>query len=37
MRKIEEKDKWDSLDPLEFEQVSDHAKNFWKHRTYYMK
>lgn len=26
MRKIEEKDKWDSLDPLEFEQVSDHAE-----------
>lgn len=26
MRKIEEKDKWDSLDPLEFEQLSEHAE-----------
>lgn len=26
MRKIEEKDKWDSLDPLRFEQVSEHAE-----------
>ena len=26
MRKIEEKDKWDSLDPLQFEQISEHAK-----------
>lgn len=26
MRRIEEKDKWDSLDPLRFEQVSEHAE-----------
>lgn len=26
MRKIEEKGKWDSLDPLQFEQISEHAE-----------